>query len=150
MAGPSIWRLRWNKAAAAGGGYLLVATICLSSELLIWGLSRTLASVRLEFFSTIVGMVLVFALSTLSWVVWRKTDAWYRRWLKARVRDAVVAPLIQFVCLLLIANPFTWLPQVDFINAHLGAGFSVPMIMLDQDEMLNGREIGRVIGAFSE
>jgi hypothetical protein len=40
--------------------------------------------------------------------------------------------------------------QVDFINAHLGAGFAIPMIMLDQDEMLNGGEIGRVIGSFSE
>ncbi|KAL7791509.1 hypothetical protein V8C37DRAFT_381923 [Trichoderma ceciliae] len=121
MAGSSIWRLRWNRASAEGAGYLLVATICLASELLIWGLSRTLASVRLEFFSTIVGMLLVFALSTASWVMWKKTDAFYRRWLKKRV---------------------------DFINAHLGAGFSVPMIMLDQDEMLNGAEIGRVIGSF--
>ncbi|KAM0252360.1 hypothetical protein ACHAQJ_007742 [Trichoderma viride] len=121
MASPGIWRLRWNKAIAEGAGYLLVVTICLASELLIWGLSRTLASARLEFFSTIVGMVLVFALSTTSWVVWKKTDAFYRRWLKGRV---------------------------DFINAHLGAGFSVPMIMLDQDEMLNGGEVGRVIGSF--
>ncbi|KAH6606930.1 hypothetical protein Trco_006083 [Trichoderma cornu-damae] len=121
MASPSIWRLRLNRAVAKGAGYLVVATICLASELLIWGLSRTLASARLEFFSTIVGMVLVFALSTASWVVWKKTDSFYQRWLKTRV---------------------------DFINAHLGAGFSVPMIMLDQDEMLNGGEIGRVVGSF--
>ncbi|KAL6909185.1 hypothetical protein GGI43DRAFT_429793 [Trichoderma evansii] len=121
MASPGIWRLRWNKIIAEGAGYLLVATICLTSELLIWGLSRTLASARLEFFSTIVGMVLVFAVSTASWAIWKETDAFYRRWLKARV---------------------------DFINANLGAGFSVPMIMLDQNEMLNGGEVGRVIGSF--
>ncbi|KAL7920972.1 hypothetical protein ACQKWADRAFT_138109 [Trichoderma austrokoningii] len=121
MAGPGIWRLRWNNVIAEGAGYLLVATICLTSELLIWGLSRTLASADLEFFSTIVGMVLVFAVSTASWAIWNKTDDFYRRWLKKRV---------------------------DFINAHLGAGFSVPMFMLDQDEMLNGGEVGRVIGSF--
>ncbi|UKZ63837.1 uncharacterized protein TrAtP1_005061 [Trichoderma atroviride] len=121
MAGPGIWRLRWNKAIAEGAGYLLVVMICLASELLIWGLSRTLASAGLEFFSTIVGLVLVFAVSTASWAMWKTTDDFYRRWLKKRV---------------------------DFINAHLGAGFSVPMIMLDQDEMLNGGEIGRVIGSF--
>lgn len=121
MAESSIWRLRWNRAIAQGAGYLLVAIICLASELLIWGLSRTLAAARLEFFSTIVGMAVLFALSTASWVIWKKTDDFYRRWLKTRV---------------------------DFINAHLGVGFSVPMIMLDQDEMLNGGEIGRVIGSF--
>ncbi|KAL7819473.1 hypothetical protein V8C44DRAFT_139201 [Trichoderma aethiopicum] len=116
-----IWKLRWDTAVAESAGYLLVAVICLASELLIWGLSRTLAAARLEFFSTIVGMVLVFALSTACWVVCKRTDDFYRRWLKARV---------------------------DFINAHLGAGFAIPMIMLDQDEMLNGGEIGRVIGSF--
>ncbi|KAM0482427.1 hypothetical protein ACHAPX_002945 [Trichoderma viride] len=121
MAAPGIWRLRWNVAIAEGAGYLLVATICLASELLIWGLSRTLASAGLEFFSTIVGLVLVFAVSTASWAMWKRSDDFYRRWLKKRV---------------------------DFINAHLGAGFSVPMIKLDQDEMLNGSEIGRVIGSF--
>ncbi|UKZ51211.1 hypothetical protein TrVGV298_004968 [Trichoderma virens] len=121
MADSSIWRLRWNRAIAQGTGYLLVAIVCMASELLIWGLSQTLAAARLEFFSTIVGMAVLFALSTTSWVMWKKTDDFYRRWLKTRV---------------------------DFINAHLGAGFSVPMIMLDQDEMLNGGEIGRVIGSF--
>lgn len=92
MAAPGIWRLRWNVAIAEGAGYLLVATICLASELLIWGLSRTLASAGLEFFSTIVGLVLVFAVSTASWAVWKKTDDFYRRWLKARVRDDMVLP----------------------------------------------------------
>ncbi|KAL7805508.1 hypothetical protein V8C26DRAFT_372220 [Trichoderma gracile] len=116
-----IWKLRWDTAVSEGAGYLLVAIVCLASELLIWGLSRTLAAARLEFFSTIVGMALVFALSTACWVVWKRTDDFYRRWLKARV---------------------------DFINAHLGAGFAIPMIMLDQDEMLNGGEIARVIGSF--
>ncbi|KAL6867065.1 hypothetical protein J3F83DRAFT_766098 [Trichoderma novae-zelandiae] len=116
-----IWKLRWHTAIAEGAGYLLVAIVCLASELLIWGLSRTLAAAGLEFFSTIVGMALVFALSTACWVVWKRADDFYRRWLKARV---------------------------DFINAHLGAGFAIPMIMLDQDEMLNGGEIGRVIGSF--
>jgi hypothetical protein len=38
--------------------------------------------------------------------------------------------------------------QVDFINANLGIAFSIPMVMLDQNEMLNGAEIGRVIAAF--
>lgn len=71
---------------------MLVATICLTSELLIWGLSRTLASAGLEFFSTIVGMVLVFAVSTASWAIWNRTDDFYRRWLKEKVRGDTVFP----------------------------------------------------------
>lgn len=100
MTGTGVWRLRWNKAIAGGAGYLLVAAICLTSELLIWGLSRTLASARLEFFSTIVGMLLVFAVSTASWAIWKKTDAFYRRWLKARVRDDMVLPWCLFAVLI--------------------------------------------------
>lgn len=142
MAESSIWRLRWNRAIAQGAGYMLVAIICLASELLIWGLSRTLAAARLEFFSTIVGMAVLFALSTASWVMWKKTDDFYRRWLKTRVGDAVV------VCVWSAVFSHADSLQVDFINAHLGVGFSVPMIMLDQEEMLNGGEIGRVIGSF--
>lgn len=99
-----IWKLRWDTAVAEGAGYLLVAIVCLASELLIWGLSRTLAAARLEFFSTIVGMALVFALSTACWVVWKRTDGFYRRWLKARVRDAqLVMALLGLCCLLGVA-----------------------------------------------
>jgi hypothetical protein len=38
--------------------------------------------------------------------------------------------------------------QVDFINVHLGLGFPIPLVMLNQSDILSGRDIGCVIGNF--
>lgn len=38
--------------------------------------------------------------------------------------------------------------QIDFINAHLGLGFPIPLVMLNQSEILNGPDIARIIGNF--
>lgn len=38
--------------------------------------------------------------------------------------------------------------KVDFINAHLGMGFPIPLVMLNQANILSGDEIGRIICNF--
>ena len=59
--------------------------IYLLSELIIWGLSRILAPVRIEFFSSIISMILVFILMSMIHLCWRAIDRKYERYLKAKV-----------------------------------------------------------------
>ena len=35
---------------------------------------------------------------------------------------------------------------MDFINSHMGIGFPVPIIMLNEDDILQGREIACILG----
>lgn len=44
----------------------------------------------------------------------------------------------------------TWCLQVNFINSHLGVAFPVPIVMLDHDQLLSGKDIARIIGAFGK
>ena len=38
--------------------------------------------------------------------------------------------------------------QVDFINVHLGLGFPIPLVMLNEGDILGGRDIACIIGNF--
>lgn len=40
--------------------------------------------------------------------------------------------------------------QVDFINSHIGVAFSIPIVMLDASDVLNAKQIARVIGTFGK
>ncbi|KAK5989766.1 hypothetical protein PT974_08026 [Cladobotryum mycophilum] len=121
MSVSSIWHARWKNAIANLVHLLWVAVIYLASELIIWGLSRTLHPVGLEFFASILGMLLVFSLSTAAYFIWQRTDYVLQNWIKEKV---------------------------DFINTNLGLGFPVPVIMLNQDHVLGGHDIACIIGAF--
>ncbi|KPM35345.1 hypothetical protein AK830_g11225 [Neonectria ditissima] len=101
--------------------FLWVVVIYLASELIIWGLSRALAPLKLAFFSSIFGMALTFTAMSLAYLCFRNVDAIYKDHIKEKI---------------------------DFINAHLGLGFPIPLVMLNGSEILNGPDIARIIGNF--
>ncbi|GAB0134710.1 hypothetical protein EsDP_00003068 [Epichloe bromicola] len=116
MSDSIVWRSRWNEAIHHFVSVLLISLIYLTSELNIWGLSLALASAQLQYFASILGMALVFSAMTVAGRYLQSCDGLYRRWIK---------------------------DKVDFINAQLGVGFSVPIIMLDH--MLSMRDVGYIV-----
>ncbi|KAJ4268921.1 hypothetical protein NW762_002992 [Fusarium torreyae] len=92
------------------------------SELIIWGLSRALAPVSLEFFSSIFGMILTFCFMAATYFCCAGIDGVYQRHIKSKV---------------------------DFINVHLGLGFPIPLVMLNQSDILGGHDIACIIGNFA-
>lgn len=38
------------------------------------------------------------------------------------------------------------LVEVDFINTHMGIGFPVPIVMLNENDILHGHDIARILG----
>ncbi|KAK8932586.1 hypothetical protein VCV18_001126 [Metarhizium anisopliae] len=96
----TVWRDRWNVAIHHLFWVVCVSAIYLATELTIWGLSFVLASAQLQYFGSIVGMIVIFSVMAAA-------------------------------------------GQVDFINAQLGIGFSVPIILLNH--VLGIRDIGYII-----
>ncbi|KAK7427178.1 hypothetical protein QQZ08_006291 [Neonectria magnoliae] len=116
-----LWRRRLEVITKQSLNFFWVVVIYLASELIIWGLSRTLAPLKLAFFSSIFGMVLTFTAMTLAYLCFRDIDDIYKGYIKEKI---------------------------DFINAHLGLGFPIPLVMLNQSEILDGPDIARIIGNF--
>ena len=134
----TIWRKRRLNALTSVVSLMWVVTICVVSELAIWGLSRALAPVHLEFFASVLGMLLVFSFMTVAGRLSWRCDKFY----KEQIRSKVVI-LSQFLRdkLMLIRI------QINFINAHLGVGFTIPIVMMKRNA-LDGRQIALVIGTF--
>ncbi|KAH8738252.1 hypothetical protein BGZ61DRAFT_526241 [Ilyonectria robusta] len=117
----SIWRRRLVRIAQAILAFFWVAVIYLASELIIWGLSRALAPVNLSFFSSIFGMALTFTAMAIASIWVQNIGDIYKGHIKEKI---------------------------DFINAHLGLGFPIPLVMLNQSDILNAHDIARIIGNF--
>lgn len=100
---------------------LKLVVLYLSSELLIWGCSRILSLLNAPFFASIVAMTLVAMAITAT---------------------AFFSPLIGLLYEKHVKS------EVNLINSHLGVGFAIPLVMLDENSMLNGLTIARIIGAF--
>ncbi|KXH28339.1 hypothetical protein CSAL01_00873 [Colletotrichum salicis] len=98
-----------------------VGVIYLASGLLIWGLYMGLFKPRLEFLSSIIGMVVVFCFMVAISYLCPGSEGFYHRHIKCKV---------------------------DFINSNLGIGFPVPIITISEQDLLGGKGIGRVIGNF--
>ncbi|GKT47549.1 uncharacterized protein ColSpa_07730 [Colletotrichum spaethianum] len=103
------------------GRIFWVAVIYLASELVIWGLTLALRSVGLQFLSSIMGMVLVFALMVSISQLHPGSDSFYYHNVKSKV---------------------------DFINSNLGVSFPVPIVTISKEQLLGGQGIGKVIGNF--
>ncbi|KAF5640526.1 hypothetical protein F52700_3677 [Fusarium sp. NRRL 52700] len=121
MSLSDLWRTRFITVASNVLEFGWVVVVYLMSEVIIWGLSRALAPVHLEFFSSIFGMVLTFCFMAAAYLCFADVDGVYRRHIKSKV---------------------------DFINVHLGLGFPIPLVMLNQSDILSGHDIGCVIGNF--
>ncbi|KAF5660853.1 hypothetical protein FDENT_13646 [Fusarium denticulatum] len=121
MSLSDLWRTRFITVASNVLEFGWVVVVYLMSEVIIWGLSRALAPVHLEFFSSIFGMVLTFCFMAAAYLCFADVDGVYRRHIKSKV---------------------------DFINVHLGLGFPIPLVMLNQSDILSGRDIACVIGNF--
>ncbi|KAM0345757.1 hypothetical protein ACHAPU_006110 [Fusarium lateritium] len=121
MSLSNLWRGRLTTVAGSVLEFGWVVVIYLMSELIIWGLSRALTPVNLDFFSSIFGMVLTFCFMAAAFFCFAGVDGIYQRHIKSKV---------------------------DFINVHLGLGFPIPLVMLNQSDILGGRDIACIIGNF--
>lgn len=81
----TIWRARWNEAIHHFFWVVCVSATYFTTELNIWGLSYVLASAQLQYFGSIVGMILVFAILTAVGQLCRGCDGFYHRWIKSQV-----------------------------------------------------------------
>ncbi|KAH7162159.1 hypothetical protein B0J13DRAFT_2458 [Dactylonectria estremocensis] len=118
----NIWRERRMQIANAVLFFFWVTVVYLASELVIWGLSRAWDPADLSYFSSISGMALLFITMAIAsrWV--ENIDDIYKTHIKEKI---------------------------DFINSHLGLGFPIPLVMLNQNELLDGTDIARIIGNFA-
>ncbi|RSM13152.1 hypothetical protein CEP52_002017 [Fusarium oligoseptatum] len=116
----ALWRRRLTAIATSVLDFGWVVIIYLMSELIIWGLSRALAPAHLEFFF---------------FHLWYGFDfcpyGFGLSLLSERRRDV----------------PKTHQSK-DFINVHLGLGFPIPLVMLNQSDILGGHDIACIIGNF--
>ena len=109
-------------------------------ELLIWGISRALAPLSVEFFASSLGMIIVFAAMTLFFLCGNGLDTFYKVYIKSKVSSSYLNKRRQ-------KHKLTF-QQVDFINTHLGVAFPIPLVMLDHASMLDGRQIACVMANF--
>lgn len=123
MAGHSLQQGRFAALLTGILSVLKLVVIYLLSELMIWGCSRVLSLLNAPFFASIVSMVLVAIIITVA---------------------AAFSPLVGQV----YDEHLKF--EVNLINSHLGVGFPIPLIMLDERSMLTAVTIGRVIGSFSK
>lgn len=109
---------------------------CLLSEMVIWALSRALAQANVEFLSSICSMFLVFVCMGIALLFWSPTERVYQQLIKPKVHSGLERACVHVLIVF----------QVDFINAHMGIGFPVPIIMLNEDDILDSRDIAYILG----
>ncbi|VUC21981.1 unnamed protein product [Clonostachys rosea] len=114
----TIWRSRFRAVGIEITAILSVLALLLASELIIWAVSLALAPAKIEYFSSIFSMILVFAIMTAVTTMMPSSDPFYQLVMK---------------------------PKIDFVNSHLGIGFPVPIVMLDPEQVLNADEIAKII-----
>lgn len=85
MSLSKLWKRRLNAVTSNVLEFGWVVVIYLMSELIIWGLSRALAPVNLEFFSSIFGMILTFCFMAFAYCCFSGVDDVYQRHIKSKV-----------------------------------------------------------------
>ncbi|KAG9259114.1 uncharacterized protein F5Z01DRAFT_25965 [Emericellopsis atlantica] len=112
---------RCNRAVRGICNLLWIVGLFLASELLIWAISLGLRLVSIPFFASIIGMLAVFFLTTGFHLFNKRVESFYNASLKQKI---------------------------NFINTHMAVGFPIPLVMLDQSEMLDATQIGYIIANF--
>lgn len=95
-------------------GILSIAVIYLVSQLLIWGLSRALAPAKLEFFSSVFGMLLVFVVMMIACPLLPKVDGFYEKHIKSKVSCISSSKLAGLTFARLISSTATWVQLLRF------------------------------------
>lgn len=95
-------------------GIFSLAVIYLISELLIWGLSRALAPAKLEFFSSVFGMLLVFVLMMIACAVLPNLDGFYKKNIRSKVSGINSSRLAGLTSSRLILSIATWVQLLQF------------------------------------
>lgn len=81
----TVWRERWNVAIHHLFWVVCVSAIYLATELTIWGLSFVLASAQLQYFGSIVGMIVIFSVMAAAGQVCPSCGDFYHRHIKSKV-----------------------------------------------------------------
>lgn len=79
-------RDRLRQVGAGVCEFLAIVVIYLLSELLIWGLSQVLKPAKLEFFSSVFGMLMVFAIMMAICIFIPRFSIIYEKHIKSKVR----------------------------------------------------------------
>lgn len=80
----SVWECRWDTFVHGSGFVLGIFAIYLGSESAIWGFSRALAPLKVEYFASILGMLITFFLMTV-YMFSSTPNNWYQVYLKSKV-----------------------------------------------------------------
>lgn len=95
-------------------GIVSLVVIYLISELLIWGLSRALAPAKLEFFSSVFGMLLVFVIMMIACAVLPNLDGFYKKHIRSKVSGINSSRLAGLTSFRLILSIATWVQLLQF------------------------------------
>ena len=115
-----VWATRIKSVLAKIVELIWVVVIYLLSELAIWGLSRVMAPAGIEFFASILGMVIVFAMMTSLYLWSLSCDRIYQRWIKSKVRDCGASPFpedtqVSYTHLRSTSSTCTWVSVSQFL-----------------------------------
>ncbi|EFY90558.1 hypothetical protein MAC_03336 [Metarhizium acridum CQMa 102] len=81
----AVWRARWSEAIHHLFWVVCVSAIYLATELTIWGLSFVLASAQLQYFGSILGMIVIFSVMAAAGQVCPSCGDFYHRRVKSKV-----------------------------------------------------------------
>ena len=85
MAVEGIWSERARVLKGIFVHLVVIACLYLASELLVWALSLALSQINFRFFSSILGMIVIFTSATLVSLLWKDFESFHHLWVKQKV-----------------------------------------------------------------
>lgn len=86
MAPERVWSARAKALKHIFFHLLFIAGLYFASELLVWVLSLALTRINFQFFSSILGMIVIFSSTTLTGIFWKDFESLHHLWIKPKVR----------------------------------------------------------------
>lgn len=93
MAVEGIWSERARVLKGIIFHLMFIACLYLASELLVWALSLVLSHINFRFFSSILGMIVVFASATLVGLLWKDFESFHH----LRIKPKVSTPALEIL-----------------------------------------------------
>lgn len=85
MAAKSVWSERAKVLRDIFLHLISIAGLYLASELLVWALSLALTQINFQFFSSILGMIVIFSSATLVGLFCKDFESFHHIWIKPKV-----------------------------------------------------------------